>query len=54
MEKRNPDCLLVSEWGLPATAINSGFHLDFLLYSACSEYTSLFKHEEGRNTTKLI
>lgn len=54
MEKRNPDCLLISEWGLPATAINSGFHLDFLLHAACSAYTSLFRHEEGRNTTKLF
>ena len=54
MEKRNPDCLLISEWGLPATAINSGFHLDFLLHSACSAYTSLFRHEDGRNTTKLF
>jgi len=53
MDKKNPDCLLISEWGLPQKAINSGFHLDFLLHSENSAYTSLFRHEKGRNTTSF-
>lgn len=52
MEKKNPGSLLIAEWGMPADAINSGFHLDFLLHSG-PWYTSLFRHENGRNTTKL-
>ena len=54
IESRNPNCLLLAEWGLPSDAINAGFHLDFLLHSQISAYTSLFRHEEGRNTTKLF
>ncbi len=54
MEKKNRDCLLISEWGFPAEAINAGFHLDFLLHSNNSAYTSLFRHEEGMNTTRLF
>ena len=54
MAKKNPECLLIAEWGLPEQAINSGFHLDFLLHSANSAYTSLFRHEKGRNTTRLF
>ncbi len=53
ISSKNPDCLLVSEWGSPAKAINAGFHLDFLLHDTHSAYTSLFRHENGRNTTKL-
>ncbi len=52
IESRNPDCLLIAEWGLPANAIDAGFHLDFLLHSMIPAYTSLFRYEEGRNTTK--
>ncbi len=54
MEAKNPDCLLIAEWGLPADAIKAGFHLDFLLHSGLSAYTSLFRHEKGRNTTGLF
>ena len=54
MESSNPDCLLISEWGLPEKAINSGFHMDFLLHCEVSAYTSLFRHEKGRNTTELF
>lgn len=53
MEQKNPNCLLISEWGSPTDAINAGFHLDFLLHSHNSAYTSLFRHEKGRNTTRL-
>lgn len=54
MEARNPACLLIAEWGLPADAIGAGFHLDFLLHSQIPAYTSLFRHEKGRNTTRLF
>lgn len=54
MELKNPECLLISEWGLPEKAINSGFHLDFLLHSEIPAYTSLFRHEKGRNVTRLF
>lgn len=53
MEGKNPECLLIAEWGFPEKAINAGFHLDFLLHSGNSAYTSLFRHERGRNTTRL-
>lgn len=51
MESKNPEVLLISEWGLPADAIKAGFHLDFLLHFGTSAYTSLFRYEKGRNTT---
>lgn len=52
IESRNPECLLIAEWGKPAAAIRAGFHCDFLLHSQVGAYTSLFRHESGRNTTK--
>ena len=51
IEERNPECLLIAEWGCPDQAINAGFHLDFLLHSGPSAYRSLFRYEKGRNTT---
>ena len=51
MESRTPEVLLIAEWGEPAKAIRAGFHLDFLLHSGPSAYTSLFCYEKGRNTT---
>lgn len=54
MNHKNPECLLISEWGVPAESINSGFDLDFLLHCGTSAYTSLFRHERGRNTTRLF
>lgn len=51
IEKRNPEVLLVAEWGYPTDAIKAGFHLDFLLHSGPSAYRSLFRYEKGRNTT---
>ena len=52
IESRNPNCLLIAEWAKPAEAIRAGFHCDFLLHSGNAAYTTLFRHEEGRNTTK--
>ena len=54
MHAKNPECLLISEWGFPRDAINAHFDLDFLLHSGQSAYTSLFRHEKGRNTTRLF
>lgn len=51
IESKNPEVLLISEWGFPTQAINAGFHLDFLLHSGPSAYRSLFRYEKGRNTT---
>ncbi|MBQ9998101.1 MAG: glycosylase [Clostridia bacterium] len=54
MENINPRALLIAEWGSPADAINAGYHLDFLLHSHNKAYTSLFRYEDGRNTTDLF
>ena len=51
MQEKNPQCLLLAEWGYPSQAIDAGFHLDFLLHSGPSAYRSLFRYEKGRNTT---
>ena len=51
---KNPECLLIAEWGFPRDAVNAHFDLDFLLHSGQSAYTSLFRHEKGRNTTRLF
>lgn len=51
IEARNPEVLLIAEWAFPKEAVNSGFHLDFLLHSGPSAYRSLFRYEKGRNTT---
>ena len=50
IESINPEVFLISEWGYPEKAIKAGFHLDFLLHSGPSAYTSLFRYEKGRNT----
>ncbi len=54
IEARNPEVLLIAEWGSPAEAIEAGFHCDFLLHSGNPAYTSLFRMEEGRNTFKRL
>lgn len=54
IHEKNPECLLIAEWGFPKDAIDAHFDLDFLLHSGQSAYTSLFRHEDGRNTTKLF
>ena len=51
MESRDPECVLIAEWGAPSEAIRAGFHLDFLLHFKSPAYTSLFRYERGRNTT---
>ena len=49
MEQKNPDSLLIAEWGSPRDAVQAGFHLDFLLQFKNNAYTSLFRYEKGRN-----
>ncbi len=51
VESRNPECVLISEWGRPDQAINAGFSCDFLLHGGIP-YVSLFRYERGRNTHK--
>lgn len=53
IESRNPECMLIAEWGEPADAIKAGFHLDFLLHDDPKAYTTLFRAEKGRNTTEF-
>jgi len=48
MQEKNPECLLIAEWGEPSDAVNTGFHLDFLLHSGPKAYTRLFRAEKGR------
>lgn len=49
---KNPECILIAEWGNPTDAINSGFDLDFYLHFGVPGYPSLFRGEDGRNTYK--
>lgn len=50
MQQKDPESLLIAEWGSPGKAISAGFHLDFLLHSGNEAYTSLLRYEKGRNT----
>lgn len=52
VKAKNPEFILVSEWGKPARAVWTGFDCDFLLHSYHPAYTSLFRHEEGRNVAR--
>lgn len=52
VKAKDPDFLLVSEWGKPARAVWTGFDCDFLLHCYDPAYTSLFRYEEGRNITR--
>lgn len=52
VKAKDPDFILVSEWGKPARAVWTGFDCDFLLHSYDPAYTSLFRHEDGRNVTR--
>lgn len=54
MASKNPECMLISEWGFPKEAISSGFDLDFLLHTGPAAYSSLFRYEKGRNALSYI
>ena len=51
VEQEYPEAALISEWGIPATAVKAGFHADFMLQFEAPGYTSLFRYERRRNTT---
>lgn len=46
MDNHYADRILISEWGNPARAVNSGFHTDFLLHFGEPGYRELFFNEE--------
>ena len=43
LEESYPQAVLVSEWGIPAQALEAGFHMDFLLHTGPSHYMDLFR-----------
>lgn len=57
MEENWPECILVSEWGNPATAISAGFHMDFMFHFGIPGYPQMVFAREtpfgnyGRNWT---
>jgi glycosidase len=48
-KEKHPDSLLISEWSYPERAINAGFDIDFLLQFNLKPFTTLFRHEKGKN-----
>jgi len=45
MDAHYPERVLIAEWGDPATAIDSGFHVDFMLHFGTPGYDALFLDE---------
>ena len=45
LDDEYPHAALISEWGVPAKAIEGGFHMDFLLQFPGEIYSSLFRCE---------
>ncbi len=41
MEQEWPDCVLVSEWGNPAIAVEAGFHMDFMFHFGIPGYPQM-------------
>lgn len=48
-KQKHPDSLLISEWSYPERAIEAGFDIDFLLQFNIKSFTTLFRHEKGKN-----
>ncbi len=48
-KESHPDCLLISEWSYPERALAAGFDVDFLIHFNLKCFTTLFRHEKGRN-----
>lgn len=42
MDAEWPECVLVSEWGNPPTAIEAGYNMDFMFHFGVPGYASLF------------
>ncbi len=49
LKEKHPECLLISEWSWPERAIEAGFDLDFMIQFYVKAYTTLFRHEKGKN-----
>lgn len=45
LDEKYPDSVLISEWGDPATSLNAGFDMDFLLHFGPSHYMDLFRED---------
>lgn len=48
-KERHPDSLLISEWSYPERALSCGFDVDFLIHFKLKCFTTLFRHEKGKN-----
>jgi len=49
LQQEYPESILVAEWSDPKTAINAGFHNDFLIHFGVEAYTYLFRAEPQRD-----
>ena len=47
LAEQDPEAVLQAEWGVPARAIEAGFHMDFLLHFGDPAYTNLLRKENG-------
>lgn len=47
--KKNPESVLIAEWGVPTEAIAAHFDIDFMLHCPTKAYTTLFRYEKGTN-----
>ena len=45
--RKNPDFVMIAEWGAPREAIEAGFHIDFLMHFNTPGYPELFFNETG-------
>ena len=48
-KEKHPDSLLISEWSYPERALACGFDLDFMIHFHMKPFTTLFRHEAGKN-----
>lgn len=47
--KKNPESVLIAEWGVPTQSIAARFDIDFMLHFPTKAYTTLFRYEKGTN-----
>ncbi len=48
-KEKHPECLLISEWSYPERSLRAGFDVDFLIQFNIKSFTTLFRHEKGKN-----
>lgn len=48
-KERHPDSILISEWSYPERSLKAGFDIDFLIHFNLKCFTTLFRHEKGKN-----